>query len=538
LRWFFDPLTLRSSFGLVISCTESKTHLVKAHGPCIGHPNHRSAHRSELCSIVATLQLLHSVVSHFQLTSGSISLFNDCSKALICITQPGRKFKRFLTDDYDLINESCHIIKRLQLSTSFTLSWVKGHFSGKRREPQHDLNAIAQNLAVSALTLVPQESPDISPPSSLVDLRRGNILTSQWRAVIQEAVHADLLRDTILRNASWSDDQFDMVDWEALRMYLKGLSRVSLFSYCKLLHGILNTNEQNNRFYGKPSSCPHCNSGPESFLHVVSCPHPEVKDYRRKQQEVLWKSLQKLRTPVTVLQYMKYGILSCDPLANMETMPDAHSHNSTDSGNQTSPSWVLAQEAFQQQDICLGWEHFHSGRLSRLWRAAFLQDFLSRNCRANEKQWTSGVIRALLSYSLSLWKYRCELLHSRSLEEAHRLKLSKLQHQVALAYEAYNSDPFIIRQDYRHLFSVPLDRRLNQDLDCLQCFLSTYDLAVEERKQYRKLEFVTARCFFFPKSLPSTVLLGSQSVLSSVSGTTVYAEMASIAAPLDTSSVD
>jgi hypothetical protein len=415
---------------------------------------------------------------------------------------------------------------------------VKGHFSGKHREPQHDLNAIAHNLAVSALTLVPQESPDISPPSSLVDLRRGNILTSQWRAVIQEAAHADLLKDTILRNASWSDDQFDMVDWEALRMYLKGLSRVSLFSYCKLLHGILNTNQQNNRFYGKPSSCPHCNSGPESFLHVVSCPHPEVKDYRRKQQEVLWKSLQKLRTPVTVLQYMKYGILSCDPLVNMETMPNTHSHNSTDSGNQTSPSWVLAQEAFQQQDICLGWQHFHRGRLSRQWRAAFLQDFLSRNCHANEKQWTSGVIRALLSYSLSLWKYRCELLHGRSLEEAHRLKLSKLQHQVALAYEAYNSDPFIIRQDYRHLFSVPLDRRLNQDLDCLQCFLSTYDLAVEERVQYRKLESVTARCFFFPKSLPSTVILGSQSVSSSVSGTTVYAEMASIAAPLDTSSVD
>jgi hypothetical protein len=133
---------------------------------------------------------------------------------------------------------------------------------------------------------------------------------------------------------------------------------------------------------------------------------------------------------------------------------------------------------------------------------------------------------------------RCNLLHGCSSDEAHRLKLYEMQHQVALAYEAYNSDPFIIHQDYRHLFSIPLDRRLSQDPDCLQCFLSTYELAVEERAQYRKLESETARCFFFPRSLPPTVFLSLQSASCFVSGMMVLAETASGVAPLDMSPDD
>jgi hypothetical protein len=63
-------------------------------------------------------------------------------------------------------------------------------------------------------------------------------------------------------------------------------------------------------------------------------------------------------------------------------------------------------------------------------------------------------------------------------------------------------------------------------------------LAVAEREQYRKLESETTRCFFFPRSLPPTVFLGSQSASSSVSGMMVFAEVASRVAPLDTSSDD
>jgi hypothetical protein len=72
-------------------------------------------------------------------------------------------------------------------------------------------------------------------------------------------------------------------------------------------------------------------------------------------------------------------------------------------------------------------------------------------------------------------------------------------------YVEYKHDPFFIRQGYRHLFAVPLTRRLQQDRDCLQCFLSTMDLAIEERKQFLEFQSERARRFFFPRSLPKMV---------------------------------
>jgi hypothetical protein len=99
-----------------------------------------------------------------------------------------------------------------------------------------------------------------------------------------------------------------MVDWNALQAGLKGVSKVKLLSYCKLIHGILNTNGQNHKFHGSTSLCPHCNANVESFLHVVTCPSPLISDYRSQQQDTLLKSLKALRTPQIILQYLQRGI--------------------------------------------------------------------------------------------------------------------------------------------------------------------------------------------------------------------------------------
>jgi hypothetical protein len=43
---------------------------------------------------------------------------------------------------------------------------------------------------------------------------------------------------------------------------------VNCLSYCKLLHGLLNTNVENKKYYGSPDVCPHCSDTQETFLHV------------------------------------------------------------------------------------------------------------------------------------------------------------------------------------------------------------------------------------------------------------------------------
>ncbi len=152
------------------------------------------------------------------------------------------------------------------------------------------------------------------------------------------------------------------------------------------------------------------------------------------------------------------------------------------------------------------------------------QEFLSRNSWANGTQWAGGVINAETTYSLSLWKYRCELLYGRTIYVAEWMILTELHRKVTLAYGECEKDPFNIRQDYKHLFAISLDRRLQQDRDCLQCFLSTLALAKEERVQYIKLQSENARRFFFLWSLPTAVhfsLISESSQMSDMTGLTV-----------------
>jgi hypothetical protein len=168
----------------------------------------------------------------------------------------------------------------------------------------------------------------------------------------------------------------------------------------------------------------------------------------------------------------------------------------------------------------LGWDNFLRGRLSKRWQEAFNQEFLSRNIRANGLQWAGGVITAVLDYSHSLWKYRCAFLYGRSKLEAEQKILDELHGKVTCAYADYEKDPFIIRQDYRRLFAIPLDRRLKQDRDCLQCFISTFNLAVKERKEFLAIQSEKAQRFFLPRSLPNTVHIPSCSASSQISDMT------------------
>jgi len=302
----YDPVTQKDTYGMVFGTPSGP--ILRASGPCTGHPTQQSAIRAELISINASVFLLLNVCSSLAISGGSITLYNDCTKAHKLLKNSSRKFKWLLVDDYDVILETREAIKKLSKLTNFSLLWVKSHYSGKDKAIQHCLNDDAHKMAVSALSTRHPLSDD-PPPSSLVTLRCGFNITSKWQALVQERVHSDPIRDTTCKNCKWTEDSFHLVDWAALKTCLQRFSRLQLLSKCKLLHGLLHTSEQNRKLYRKSDTCPLCLSAPESFLHVVSCPHPEMKTFRQSQQETLWKSLGDLQTPPTLLEYIRYGII-------------------------------------------------------------------------------------------------------------------------------------------------------------------------------------------------------------------------------------
>jgi hypothetical protein len=109
-------------------------------------------------------------------------------------------------------------------------------------------------------------------------------------------------------------------------------------------------------------------------------------------------------------------------------------------------------------------------------------------------------VRSFLDYSLFLWKYQCTLVHGQTLEESKNLTLQRLQLKVTEAYQTYREDSHTIPQKVRHIFSISLESFLKQDIDSLEYFLSTFQIACEIQCLNQLILAQRARTFFQPKT--------------------------------------
>jgi hypothetical protein len=99
-----------------------------------------------LGGILAALYIIHRICDYYHTSSGKITLFCDNKGAI------SNSFKKatpgispFLSSDYDLIQLVKHLIAIIPVTVAG--EWVKGHYSGKNRKIQHDLNEKADELA-------------------------------------------------------------------------------------------------------------------------------------------------------------------------------------------------------------------------------------------------------------------------------------------------------------------------------------------------------------------------------------------------------
>lgn len=341
---------------------------------------------------MASVFLLITLCDQYQIDS-SVILYNDSTKVQKLINHPGRELKRFLEDDYDLLAEIRTILQRLCTCIYFSSTWVKGHYKGSNREIQHDLNEAAHSLAVAALPSPSQGFHCVAPPTSLIALSHHHSITSNWQTILRVKAHLAHLCKTICKQTSWTDAQFEMMDWEAMKICLQWMPWCCQLPHCKLLHGLLNTNVQNNRYYQSPDLCPHWQKSAETFQHVVLCCHPDIQKHRDAQRLLLWRALDKLSTPAPIQDSMKRGIQSYT-LGIAETFApltdDVATYHSKESSS-IHNSLSLVDEAYQSQTE-LGWEYFLCGRLSRQWKEVFHAETLAKHRWEDKNLWAAKVI--------------------------------------------------------------------------------------------------------------------------------------------------
>lgn len=342
-------------------------------------------------------------------------------------------------------------------------------------------------------------SKPLPPPGYKVRvLYESSVMTAKAARILVDAFHNKPIEDYIMKKAKWDRRTFLLVHWDAHERAFKRLHRYHQHSTAKLIHGLVNTNQQNLMYYGGDSTCPICKSAEETLLHVFTCPHASAVTTRQQSLQTLLSTLETAHTPSPVLDAIRHGFTS------WHLQPTSSHARALTAGSLRGPDAVLTS-AFHEQFCNLGWYHFCLGRVSKKWAAAVIQFTLPDRHPYTPLHWTSLLISALWKYSKSLWAYRNTVVHGATIEEQAQRMISSLHTSTTNRYTEFRANPQLVLPRHAYLFtSRPLEERLRAPYDTLAAWNRSVEEAIQVA-QHHLASLRRAATLFFPSSQPSTM---------------------------------
>jgi hypothetical protein len=242
--------------------------------------------------------------------------------------------------------------------------------------------------------------------------------------------------------------------------------RFHRISITKLSHQLWNTNCQNNKYYGQSAACPICQHPNETIAHIFRCSHEDATSHREGALEVLSTNI-KNGSPHILQEVIMSGI--------QQWIAAGTSNLTSPMNGSRLPSFQILTEAFEAQSY-IGWEAFHRGHLTHLWREAFRQHYRPKRelspaqLLAVEERWLRLLITSVWAYSEKLWQFRNKVVHG----QTESFKVSKATRQLHITvrdlYAQFTSDPFMLPATRRYLFHRPLQDTLCLDWESLKAW--------------------------------------------------------------------
>lgn len=469
--------------------------LLQGAGPIDCDPDQLSSYRPELGGIVSLLFLLTVIVRISTITDGQVKLYCDNQSALdnVFDSTPKRGIFPLLAVDYDLLVLAKDMLQSLPITISW--GWVKGHYTGDNRELQHDLNALADELATRFREDPPKGyEPTVKPMfHSLHEAalyKDGSMVTGKLSNMIYERKFLNNLTNTIVKRAGWQPEQFRAVDWDIFGKVFGSYSRFHQISIAKFAHGLWHTGEQKVLYrMDQIGSCPCCKSTLETTQHVFQCLAPAMVEHRNNQLTIFADYLDKQELPSPVKQCMYAGMKGwIDSALPAPTLL-------APTRGKLMPTEQMSTAAFMDQSK-LGWDAFFRGQLSKLWRKTILFCNPIRDEEATETH-LRRIIQKLHSFSLAVWECRNGILHGASAAEKKDVRSALIREKVSKAYMMYATGQFPLLARDNSLFKAKTEtERLKSDDDFLLCWLRSLEIA-QNAYERRQAKFATNAAAFF-----------------------------------------
>ena len=475
----FNPDKAVGGHGWIIS-TKDKQVIIEGAGPADGNPSSMSSYRTELGGLVAVLYIIFRICTHYHITAGKLIYHCDNKGVLSNVfSSPPVTITSSLQTDFDLVLTAKRLITLIPVT--IVAEWVKGHYDGDTRAYKHDLNDRADYLATSFTKqpptgLHPRRLPITAPNYGARLLYEGSTITTNLRTTMSKALHTTGFTDYLKRKHLWTNQAFNEINWDAHESAFSNLARTKQPMMAKIIHGLLNTNHQNNKYYGKPSTCPCCQSQEETLHHLYSCTQEGATDNREKALLKLQCALATIATPDRVIESIIHGIKQWvhhqENPATVLRAPTRGSINGPD---------ILLTAAYSSQTRDIGWYQLLMGRISRKWGAAVAMYDKTKHSSAQQRAWSTQVIQHIWTYTSSLWEYRNTIVHGATEQDTRDRHRQTIIDKVVDFYDKYQLNSHIVLPRHRYLFtSRTREQRIRLDNDSMTCWLRSVEEAQQE----------------------------------------------------------
>jgi len=349
--------------------------------------------------------------------------------------------------------------------------------------PKTSIHEILRNPSLRHL----EEAISYTPLSHVISIFYNNKeLTDDLYPTIKDLAYTKPLKEKLQKDNSWSEDDFQSVDWDAFYTAIRRIPRSHRISITKLSHQLWNTNLQNNKYYNQSDKCPICQSATEDFNHLFHCPHPSANNNRTEAMHHLIKTIQPC-TPPIILETLKVSLNQWTTTGHVPSY-----------GGSILPAVdILHQAISNQTDI--GWGAFCRGHVSRLWRTAFLLHYRPKKPQLESKRsetadkWLSLLLTSAWTFSEKVWQFRNKVVHGQLEEFRESKTIQNLRGRIKELYFQFREDPFMVPHTRSHLFNKPMEATSSMDKDGLACWIKSVEEAILTREHRDQLEAVHLR---------------------------------------------
>ena len=463
----------RASFAWYMS-DQDGTRLIRCNGPCYGlRP---TSYRAEGYGLLSVCRLLYHLRTHFQLNLESCSIYCD-NKSMVkkCQGRPAWLDRMYPNDkmaaEWDLLMEIWRSLEIYDPEMAPTFTHVKGHQDEKMPYAQLPLSAQLNVDADQWASQFIRDNPDIDYhqvyllPHAGVQLQfPTGTLTSQYKRALREARTTPALRESLKSKYGWTDEIFDDVNWEAMRLALRRLKghRITLLKHINNISPVGKLVHTYDPKY--PQSCPSCEELIETRYHLYECSGVHRLEWRRSFYQKLAKELSGLNTMDSIRELLVRALKAMIEGEDVESI--------------AVPEGLEELAAAQS---AIGWRELFKGRLSNQW-AHHQQEYLGSYDRMkNGHTWSIKVAQTILEGWLELWQSRNLDRHGRDSQSKAQLDKDQAVRELEMLY-GYQGQ-ILARHDW--ILATPLEHRRNLKTYQLRAFISNYKPILEESYQER-----------------------------------------------------